>query len=299
MAKKSGKESSEKELPKYKKRINESVNSRVYVDYSGKKPKITFDVPSRKRQRKTYVGFGIFIVILLSLLAWVGSYSVVPSIIGQLSNANLTDCYGLKIINYTYSNQLYFECKDDKGRIYNDTLLYSHSSPINILGSNITMSEENFGGKDIYINGEYKSILFYFLPFGLLAFILLWPLRKFIGHIMTRNDGDNVKSAYKWTFTPAQVFKKDGKWICEIPGFRNIILEYDTTEDFKKYLLKINILDLPVYKLPRNTDKFQKRRWWKLRKHRIKKPVKSVFFWKAEFIFKQKPLKGAMICQFD
>jgi len=285
-----------KETPKYKKKIDEVVYSRVYVDYSKKKPKISFDVPVAKQQEKTILAKGLAIILLLSfsvaLIAAVYAVVYTPSFFSSRlmdNTLNFTKCDDLRIVNNTDGwFELQFECADDN-RTYIEEFSYSRSEQIKIFNNSIhyiMMESDSLG---LFINDK-ESI--FFLPcfallclvvFGLIFFAFAWPFRKRIGSFMLRGDGKNVKPKYEITFKPKDVYKKKGEWVCDIPNFDNFYLDYDTFGDFNS-LLKVKITDFPVYKIKKKDKK--------------NKGGRSIVFWKAEFVFSKKPVKGRMVCRF-
>jgi len=68
---------------------------------------------------------------------------------------------------------------------------------------------------------------------------------------------------------------------CEIPLFSNVGLDYDATEDFSKYLIKVKIVEHGFNNLIKG-----------------KKKKLNPYLWKAIFYFKEKPINGKLEVKF-
>jgi hypothetical protein len=73
-----------------------------------------------------------------------------------------------------------------------------------------------------------------------------------------------------------------------LPNFKNFFLDYDATEDFSKYLAKVEILEFP--------QRIAKTKYFKF--WEVKKTETNEWYWYARFIFTQKPEKGELKVMF-
>jgi hypothetical protein len=85
--------------------------------------------------------------------------------------------------------------------------------------------------------------------------------------------------------------KVKGKYIIEIPLFKNIYMDYDAEDDFANQLQRVSITEHPFTMLVKRGLPFSKKR-----KHMIKKP--NVYLWKCVFEFKKKPTNGRLEIRF-
>lgn len=70
-----------------------------------------------------------------------------------------------------------------------------------------------------------------------------------------------------------------------IPSFSNVFLEYKATEDFNKYLEKVEILEIPF--------NYKRRGFWGFKRHEY-----NDFDFRAVFYFKQTPINGELKVEF-
>ena len=74
---------------------------------------------------------------------------------------------------------------------------------------------------------------------------------------------------------------KEGNYYCEIPLFSNVLLDYNATLDFSKYLKFFEIREHKFYYYRKKKFKDGKRG----------RPINE-WLWYAKFYFKEKPIKG-------
>jgi hypothetical protein len=244
------------------------VNSRVDIDYSGKKPKIKFGYPQKNPKRQSKFSGAVNPISLLLIVA-------IPYILSQF--------FTFYPINISYPNN----CTNLF--IYNET---------NITGFNITCNTGNYSftyknTRNIIDDGVrwnmkntiiYSALLIipiYFvgiIVFFFLAILITIPLsktnwyKKWFPKINARG-----KRRFYYKFTKKDVENN----IVEIPSFKNIILDYKTKGDFNKYLKKIKIRE-------HRYNSYKKVKG----KYKVGKLIKQESYWYARFYFSQKPKDG-------
>ena len=84
-------------------------------------------------------------------------------------------------------------------------------------------------------------------------------------------------------FTPEHINEKT----CVLSAFSNVYLDWKPTDDFTKYLTKIEILEIPF--------SFKKRRLWC---PLVEKKIYNEWFFRAVFHFSEQPKTGSMLVEF-
>ena len=80
----------------------------------------------------------------------------------------------------------------------------------------------------------------------------------------------------------------------ELPLFKNIYLDYEATEEFGKYLERVEIREHPFNELIKKGIKRSERKKNKKMKKRNVKKIKNIWIWKATFFFSKQPKKGQL-----
>jgi len=126
--------------------------------------------------------------------------------------------------------------------------------------------------------GIINAIYFY-------SFVLIIPLtflltkKKWYKDYPDRMALKHKKLASIKIFKPKDVKNVNGEYICSIPLFRNIFLDFKAKKDFSKQL---DVMNIKEYKF----------------KKRNRKRFINEYFWYAEFKFKSKPKDGQLRVEF-
>lgn len=96
------------------------------------------------------------------------------------------------------------------------------------------------------------------------------------------------KEVHVQKFTPKNTFKKKAI----IYSFSNVYLEYNTTEDYNKYLERVDIMELPY--------EYQRKNWVSviLKRENKNKKTKNDYEFTAIFTFSQQPKKGELTVEY-
>jgi hypothetical protein len=282
------------------------INARITIDYSKKKPKITFGYIAAKQQRSlNYMNIFSMIptIIIISLGLWLctnytHSWETAP-LIGicgfyeQHSLGNNT----VSAYNITCGEKSYLvKYKQGKGfSIFGTAEGFSTDKT-----TASQVSSWNFidtTGKPWYII-FFVGILILLFAFGAMfgTMALIFGMSYFFGWSFQYIPYIN-KKVNRWIpevnkkMTSARysaIFKKcpEDK-VIEIPLFHNVFLDYDTQGEFSKYLQRVEIREHPFAMLAKKSV-FGRRQKQKYKKK------KNIFLWKAIFIFKEVPKRGQL-----
>ena len=242
-----------------------SKNARIKIDYSSKIPKVKFSYPSKKYQQSGTM-FPIILIILF-LLIFPCCYFILESQDVELKN-----------------NQIILQI-DNLNKIY-DTSDYNNFSSIfaNETIINETFYELNKEDKILEIIFSKRNKIVYssvFLPV-ILAFLIYYPFRKRWNSIYPKFQGRLCPK--RLTVLSSKDIKKEGdRYYCEIPIFKNIILDYKATGDFSKHL--------KLFEIKEHKFKFYYKVKLKNLKKRKMKEVNDCY-WYAKFYFDTEPKRG-------
>jgi hypothetical protein len=237
---------------------NTAKNARIKIDYSGVRPDVKFSYPDRKRQYSASMFYPLqrISLIILLLIYTIGTlfFNYSPGIFmtTEESIENMMKCAAQNSIEtlFDYNNVRYETCA---------ILHYSREKALTLL----------------------FIILFFWL---LLPAIVYFPFKNHWSNIYPRYQAFWAKKKWK-KFTMKDIRRDlNGKYFCEIPLFENILLNYNATEDFSKYL---DFFEIEEHKFQYyNKKKFRgdKRR---------RRPVNE-WLWYARFYFRQRPQKGRL-----
>lgn len=96
-------------------------------------------------------------------------------------------------------------------------------------------------------------------------------------------------------FSPSDVeYSKEKGWYCEIPLFKNVILDYETKKEFSKQLRFIEIEEYKFKYYTSRTSSLKKysNRTKKRKLRNRRKRELNEWLWYARFYFKDKPKEG-------
>jgi len=310
----------QKEKPTYKKNGRIPTQSRVFIDYTKKKPKITFqylfkeEIDNYSGMFNKYIYFFVIILCIGSFLYFsnIGSDIGIPAPKfmnypdGNIINCSTTfDTFTyqypttlasfLKEYNYTSINYMNLTCITSKNQTFMDRYWYD-SSTYNFQKSSLFF-------KDPTQLLKYPLISITIPIIGLLLLGICWKLQRkygkylykvnpsFIKERLRKRHEKHIERIAKMSTTPRYrwIFKScPSNNIIEIPIFKNMYIGYEATEDFGKYLQRIEIKEIGfmerVKKKLKNNKKFRKGINWRT----------SDRFFYAKFFFSKNPKKGQL-----
>ena len=282
---------------KYKKHIGKFlVNSRITVDYTGKKPSVKFGYPS-KDDTSTYrtiaCSLPAMFIILIAIFFTIGTGLKFH---GQPESCNVYENVTIgEFTNTTYFNGFYADCLIDNETYH---MTFSFSSGNKILG--IYETQPSFVTDRSMVDQLMPAFIALFIIF------LFFPICKLFAWIYK-----NTKWGNKWFPEINKVFG-DSKFSAtfkecpknkqiELPLFKNIYLDYLATSEFGRYLERVEIREHPFNELikKRRTSREIKEERRKRKGKKIKKMIKfkkkkNIWLWKATFFFSKQPKKGQL-----
>lgn len=270
------------------------VNARITIDYSkGDKPKINFGYPDKNSTKQNEGGIFLLISALIVVGIWVGVfyYSFAGEHFSEPSHCNF-----IEVERYNLTMSVLYP---------NGSSLASSSSKIGNYQVNITC-DNNFTSQVDFMPGvkhsswffsnlnkiydhnpyfyEKQNIFFVFLIVFLMlfSFVFIAILDTILVKIALKNNWIKKKipsinkvlggRGYMKTFNQIPKSK-----VIELPLFKNIYLDYNATEDFSKYLQRVEIREHEFDYVQRSRSK------------KIKNKKKNIYLWNAKFYFSQSP----------
>jgi len=284
-----------KKKDKYKKHIGKfPVNSRITVDYTGKKPSVKFAYPSKDTE-STYRTIAcalpsMIIIVILAYIVMLGSNIPIHDTPEHCNVSEVRDNWTSFVTgeNHSYFQEINAECLINN-QSYNISLDFQS-------GSKILWFYET--QPKFYSPVDLKGDL---LPVGLILFffLLFWPLCKVFAWIYKNTKWGNKvfpeinkifgDSKFSATFKECPKTKQ-----IELPLFKNIYMDYLAEGEFGKYLERVEIREHPFNELTKKgISRAQKRKNKKNKNKNIKK-IKNIWLWKATFFFSKQPKKGQL-----
>ena len=268
-------------------------NARVDVDYSKKKPKISFTYPkngdSAKQQAKQQNRIGPHTIILFFIMVGFMYYPVIMScnqtVVDYPEECNVS-------LDSHYLNMSWYTDSDGKNITINKYKTW-------VEGANFTCENKTYkvkfgdhgNGYGMY-EGFYNSDLhlkqtllycLYFLILPIISFFILNGLltnflikQKWYQRWLPKHQAEGFlkrKTKKYIKFLPKDVENN----MVEIPLFSNVELDYKTNGDFSDKLEKIKI---------------REHQYHKYKKGKVGKKKIDVYKWYARFYFKDKPKNG-------
>jgi hypothetical protein len=234
-------------------------NARIKVDYSGKKPDVTFSYPSNKYGTEAGMGFyiftGWFIIWIIGFWA-IGLDHSVNQVWEPTSLEKFTECR-LKYPTVEFDNIIKDYCKD-------------------ILQSGI-----KWRASLLLVISIFAPPMLIYLPFkrkwkDVYPKFQGWLAKKKVMKFKSKDIRYDVQLGY----------------FCEVPVFSNIILNYTATKDFSKQL---NFLEIEEFKFKYWVHKHKGRKAMsKKHKGMHKQRALNEWIWYARFYFKDKPKTGSL-----
>jgi len=259
---------------------NCNKNARIKIDYSGVKPKVNFSYPSKiygvSGSMFTWI-FMFWFLINIPLFFYLNYFNVDSQDSDNYLNVQLNSS------NYNLSN---FE---DFQKYVNDTdIIKKVFIRIN--------EKDELGFKGLWedLRQPLRVIAYLFLIPWLLIY---YPFKKYWEKVYPKFQGFMAKKKIR-TFIPADIkHSEENGYYCEVPLFSNIVLNYEATKEFSKYL---NFVEIEEYKFKYYYEKglFRKKNpTLKERKRRLKRKKRrelNEWLWYARFYFKDKPKSGTL-----
>jgi hypothetical protein len=282
-------------MTKVKKLGKLPVNSRVLIDYTGKKPEIRFGYPRKDAVHQNSISTpAAIIALILWLIIFLCLYIFIDE--NLITQYTPSDCSVNQSFNnftlyngseYFYISNITIDCDN-----FSQTLSWNYGEKLIIFGKDYTKEyylmrgEEGpgFTQKQDY-TFKYLIIIFSLFIISLIFLIMLYyKLVKLVGWLLSKTSIGIKAVPY---LNKATVLK--GYYICyenvktstiEIPLFSNTYLNYNSTDDYSKYLKKVVILEHPFQEIVKQGKK--------------KKKLKNVRYWLCQFQFSRVPKKGKL-----
>ena len=238
------------------------LNARINIKYNKDKPKISFSYPDKKTQARGSMFFSIQIIILI-----VGLLIYFFFMLSGEGNPN-------SLFYDPPTLEKYARC--------------AAMHPLEILSSkNVcdAILREGVIDRNVWLVLFVVIFSFYILPA-----ILYFPLRKKWDRLYPKYQAWGVDKKIA-IFKAKDVREENGKIFCELPVFKNIVLDFKCKGEFSDYLSEIDIREhkFVYFRKKRITLKNGK-------KKRVHKA--NEWIWYARFYFTQRPRKGELYVLF-
>jgi len=253
------------------------INARIKIDYRGEKAKVSFSYPDKKNQFRGNMLFPIIAVWAIILLI----IFILPLSFQSIKT---------QVSYYINPNHNFEKCYDDLTDNYNDIRYstctqYAKNSSLYDTNYNllyyITKTNLTFPFFVVYHNefAVVKHILLILFGFGT-PFIIYLLFKKRWDSLFPKWQAWLANKKYM-KFTKDSEFKQDNYF--EVPYFYNILLNYNATKEFSKYLDFIEIKEYPYYYFMKRNKKKKRINEW---------------IWYARFYYSHKPKTGDLEVEF-
>jgi len=243
---------------------NSGKNARININYSGKKPKVRFSYPDKKKQ-SGQVGFNMFLYIFIGWFVFSGliliGVSISQNYMMPNEEVNKTDMYNYSQCIGYYDDYKLETCEERENKNSVIWFFYSFKEAY----------KEDYSG--------LITLLIWIIP----PFLIYFPFKKRWDSLFPKVQGLTAKKKYR-TFKEIDIIERDGDIYCEVPIFANVLLNFDATKDFSKYLKEFEIKE--------HNFKYN---YKPLRIKKGKKPkIQNEWLWYARFYFSDKPKTGKL-----
>ncbi len=250
-------------------------NSRIKINYKGKKPKITFSYPNTIKDSFwdkvpvwSYLFIGWILIIIFLQLSIDFSEDINGIRLKVLSDEVTNRYYECQ----TYYSENYLQVMEDTCNLY--SLNKSSKYNYNLLTPTVT-------DRGLSFYGSFVSLGIIFLP----PFIVYFIFRRRLNAWYVKWQTDSTKESwYQVIFKPEEI---NDEGYVEIPLFSNLRLNYEATEEMSKYLELVEVKEHP-FRLVRYKKSGKK-----------KTQSYNDELWYARFYFSGKPKSGKLIVQFE
>lgn len=252
-------------------------NSRIKINYKGKKPKVTFSYPNKSKDFIDFYGDNILPAIFL-IAVWL--------IFLVLSQSSLDMVEDIK----DFRNKI---MEDDIQNRYNECHTFYSENYYDVISKTCDLYALNKTKKYTYNlrvvrnnpNRPTYEFIFDILIIFLPPIIFYLIFRKWIKRGMIKwQTHSNAETWNYVTFKPKDINEKN---YVEIPLFSNLRLNYEATEEMSKYLDLVEVKEHP----------FNEISYKKSGKKKIKKFNEDL--WYVRFYFSQKPKSGKLDVEFE
>ncbi len=217
--------------PKHKFNGNSGKNARIKINYSKNKPEVRFSYPDKKKQSEQ-VGFTMFLYIFAVWFVFTSFFIIYQDaneVEEKTDFSNYTQC-----IDY-YEDYKLETCEDREDKSSFTWFFYELSQ-----------------------SGVLFQLLIQLIP----PFIIYFPFKKKWDSLYPKTQGLLARKKYR-TFIKEDIIEERGNIYCEIPLFENILLNFNATEDFSKYLDECEIREHNFkYKYKRRSKKQNSTIWY-------------------------------------
>jgi len=253
------------------------VNSRIFIDYTGEKPKIDFEYPNKDTNNILSSSAIILPAFLFSFLIFGLFVFITQALSFEYLEINKIETYANNSLLFNISYNMSDEIKTgsyvltSKG-MFNKIITFEQRD------RSLSQQFEDkifIGFLDLFINiGVW--LLSFIISIYSLKYIFVntaWGNKKF-----PKLNAKISNEKHYALFEPKEV--GDNLFI-EIPLFKNIELSYEATKEFSDYLSRVEIIEHPFNTIHKTI--------------KGKKYIdKGIFLWRARFYFSQKPLDGVI-----
>ena len=237
---------------------NEARNARINISYSGKKPKVNFSYPVKKKDSHTQgsMAFPIFIIwIIINIpfmvyLQWQDSelLSAIDRPFNESSEYNMSD----------YSEFLDYYLQPERIDYYHNFYKDMEKNPLKEV---------------LVLFFNLKVLLFIIYILGVPA-IIYFPFKKKWDSKFPDYQAFITPKKYV-KFTQKDIKKDAGEIYIELPILNNVICDFKATKDFSKYLKEFEIRE----------HNFKYKRLGK-------KKIQNEDIWYSRWYFDKEPEKG-------
>jgi hypothetical protein len=239
---------------------NTSMNARINIDYTKEKPSVKFSYPNSKKQFKgSMLPYLICVSYMLCIIIFqiAELYPINAEVEVGWGNTNK---FLICVVNNSENTEM----------MNNYTLMYNTCYP----QGKLTKEDEALLRRVFFLGPIIFSLLIYY-PFK----------KKWMKFYPKFNSFISSKGKYI-VFTGEDVrfdeFKKT--YYCEVPQFKNVLIDYETSKDFSRLLTNFEIKE----------HKFKSVYASSLKKAERKKKKVNEWDWYARFYFSDKPINGEL-----
>ena len=229
-------------------------NARIKIEYSGKKPRVSFSYPVKWKESRTRGSMFFYI-----LSAWL--IIIFPLMI---------------YLTYSSDNLYLYESNTIK-----DYSMCVAENPIQTIINYSYVRYELCKQKNGWVSISHALIYFFRIMaiLFLVPFIIYFPFRKRWNKLTPNVEAFLAKKKYK-IFTKEDI-KFDKEYFIELPIFKNIVCDFKASKDFNKFLKTFEIREHD-FQYKTKKGKKQNEYIWYARWYFRQKPVKG----NMEVIFK-------------
>jgi hypothetical protein len=253
------------------------VNSRIFIDYTGEKPKIDFEYPNKDTNNILSSSAIILPSLLITLCFFSFFVFVTQGLSLEYLEINKIETYPnnslLFNITYNTSDKVKSESYIISSKGMFNKILQFEQRDRSLLEK--LSDEAMMGVIDMLIYITF-AVLSFFISIYFLKYLFVhtsWGNKKF-----PKLNAKISNEKHYALFEPKDV--GDNLFI-EIPLFKNIELSYEATKEFSDYLSRVEIIEHPFNTVHKTI--------------KGKKYIdKGIFLWRARFYFSQKPQDGVL-----